>query len=113
MIQSLSLEENNFSKYTFQKEKSELNSVMHVKIDQENPIIRLDGILEYNAKQVFETIVSTELMAQWFSERCEVNKMVEQLSNGAEIYVIILTFPEPINQLTVYYKRFLKADEKQ
>ena len=90
MIEQLSIEENNFSKYTFEKEKPEFNAVIHVKEDADNPVIRLDGVLEYNAKQIFDTLISTELMAQWFSDRCLVNKMIEQLPSGLEIYVIIL-----------------------
>ena len=63
MIEQLSHEENNFSNYEFERDKQELNAVVHVKEDAENPIIRLDGVMQYNAKQVFDTLVSTELMA--------------------------------------------------
>ena len=63
MIEQLALDENNFANYNYLKAQDDLNAVLHVKDETENPIIRLDGVLEYNAKQVFDTIVSTELMA--------------------------------------------------
>ena len=50
MIEQLSHEENNFSKYNHERDKPELNAVIHVKEDAENPVIRLDGVLEYNAR---------------------------------------------------------------
>lgn len=52
-------------------------------------------------------------MASWFSDRCLFSKLVEpQPQSGADIYCLILSFPAPINQLTIYYKRFVKVDEQ-
>jgi len=111
LIEQLSLEESNLSYYKFEKDKPEVNAVFHVKEDVENPIIRLDAVVDYSARQIYETLIATDQVSQWFSDRCVVSRLVEQLASGSEIYVLILNFPQPINQLTIYYKRFIKMDE--
>ena len=74
-------------------------------------MIRIDAVVDSSARQLYETLLAADLMPQWFVERCAVSRLVEQLASGSEIYVMVLNFPAPINQLTVYYKRFVKMDE--
>jgi hypothetical protein len=37
--------------------------VIHVKEDVENPIIRLDAVVEYSARQIYDTFNATDLIA--------------------------------------------------
>ena len=46
LIEQLSLEENSLSNYKFEKDRPELNAVLHSKDDVEFPIIRLDSIVD-------------------------------------------------------------------
>lgn len=107
LIEQLSLESLNLNKYMFVKDKPEINAIVYQKEDVENPIIRLDAVLDRSAKKLFDTLTDTEQMPIWFKERCRANKLVETLSSGSEIYLMILNLPQPINQLTIYYKRFI------
>lgn len=97
LIEQLSLEESKLDNFKFERDKPESNAVLHVKDDVENPILRLDAIVDYNARQLYETLIATDLVQSWFQERCILSRMVEQLPSGSEIYCIILKFPAPIN----------------
>ena len=77
LIEQLSLEENSLSNYKFEKDRPELNSVVHSKDDVEFPIIRLDSVVDLSARQLYETIINTDHIAQWFQDRCLVSKLVE------------------------------------
>ena len=113
LIEQLSLEEQTLNNYKFERDKPEQNVVLHVKDDVENPIIRLDAIVDYHSRHLYDTLIAVDAMPQWFPERCLVSRMVEQLPSGIEVYCLVLNFPAPINQLTIYYKRFIKMDESQ
>ena len=62
LIEQLSLEETNLSHYKFEKDKPESNSVLHVKEDSETPIIRLDAVVDYDARHLYDTLVATDLV---------------------------------------------------
>ena len=97
----------NLNKYIFVKDKPEINAIVYQKEDTENPIIRLDAVLDFSAKKLFDVFTDVDNVSNWFKVRCKANKLVETLSNGSEIFLMILNLPQPINQLTIYYKRFL------
>ena len=78
-------------------DKPEINAIVFQKEDVENPIIRLDAVLDYNAKKLYDTLIDTERMPIWLKDRCKVNKLVEQTQGGSEIYLMILDLPQPIN----------------
>ena len=107
LIEQLTLEAFNLNKYIFVKDKPEINAIVYMKEDVENPIIRLDAVLDFSAKKLFDTLTNTEEMPNWFKERCRANRLVETLTSGSEIYLLVLNLPQPINQLTIYYKRFI------
>ena len=113
LIEQLVFESQNLNKYTFVKDKPEINTIAYQKEDTLNPIIRLDGILDFNARKLFDTLIDTDQYQVWFKDRCRCNKLVETLSSGSEIYLMILNLPQPINQLTIYYKRFIQLDEQK
>jgi len=46
LIEQLSLDEKSLSNYRFEKDRPELNSVVHSKEDVEFPIIRLDAVVD-------------------------------------------------------------------
>ena len=48
------------SNYKFEKDRPETNLVIHVKEDVENPIIRLDAVVEYSARQIYETLIAAD-----------------------------------------------------
>ena len=50
------------SHYKFEKDKPENNSVLHVKEDSETPIIRLDAVVDYDARHLYDTLVATDLV---------------------------------------------------
>lgn len=77
LIEQLSLEESNLSNYKFDKDRPEFNAVVHTKEDVENPIIRLDAVVDYSAHQLYETLTSTDMISHWFSDRCLVSRLVE------------------------------------
>jgi len=60
LIEQLSLEENSLNNYKFEKDRPELNSVVHSKEDVEFPIIRLDAIVDQSARHLYETIIGTD-----------------------------------------------------
>ena len=62
LVEQLSLEENNLSNYKFWKDRPEINMVIHTKEDAESPTIRLDAIVDYNARQLYDTLVATDLV---------------------------------------------------
>ena len=113
IIETLSLEENNLSNYVFDRDRPDLNAVIHVKEDLENPIIRLDAVVDQSARQIFNTLQGTNQISQWFGERCLLSRMVESQPSGSEVFVMVLQFPPPANQIVIYYKRFLKYSDQQ
>ena len=112
-IEQLTNEASNLNKYTFVKDKPEINAICYHKEDTENPIIRLDAVLDFGAKKLFDVLTDVEQVPNWFKVRCKANKLVETLTSGTEVYLMILNLPQPINQLTIYYKRFLQQDEQK
>ena len=110
LFEELDSKENDLSNYKFERDNQEFNAVIHVRTDAETPIIRLDAIVDYNALKLYEILKSNDIIQQWFSDRCLVSRLVEQLHSGSEIYCLILSFPPPLNQLVIYYKRFVKED---
>ena len=111
LIEQLMFESQNLNNYMFVKDKPEINAIVYQKEAVENPIIRLDAVLEFNAKKLFETLTDTDQYQVWFKARCRCNKLVETLPSGSEIFLMILNLPTPIHQLTIYYKRFIQLDE--
>ena len=93
LIEQLIYESNNLNKYMFVKDKPELNAIVYQKEDTENPIIRLDAVLDFNARNLFDTFTDTDQYQIWFKDRCKCNKLVETLSSGSEIYLMILNLP--------------------
>lgn len=49
LIEQLSLDEKSLSNFRFEKDRPELNSVVHSKEDVEFPIIRLDAVVDQSA----------------------------------------------------------------
>ena len=62
LIEQLSREENSLNNYKFERDRPEINAVVHVKEDVDNPIIRLDAVVEPKARNLYDTLVSTDLM---------------------------------------------------
>ena len=62
LIESLSREESDLNKYKFWKDRPDINMVIHTKDDTESPTIRLDAVVDYNARQIYDTLVATDLM---------------------------------------------------
>ena len=87
----------NLNKYTFVKDKPEINAICYHKEDTENPIIRLDAVLDFAAKKLFDVLTDVDQVSNWFKVRCKANKLVETLSSGTEVYLMILNLPQPIN----------------
>ena len=62
LIESLSREESDLNKYNFWKDRPDINMVIYTKDDTESPTIRLDAVVDYNARQIYDTLVATDLM---------------------------------------------------
>ena len=60
LIEQLMFESQNLNNYMFVKDKPEINAIVYQKEAVENPIIRLDAVLEFNAKKLFETLTDTD-----------------------------------------------------
>ena len=60
LIEQLIFERQNLNKYMFVKDKPEINAIVYQKEDVENPIIRLDAILDFNARKLFDTLTDTD-----------------------------------------------------
>ena len=60
LIEQLIFESQNLNKYIFVKDKPEINAIVYQKEDVENPIIRLDAILDFNARKLFDTLTDTD-----------------------------------------------------
>ena len=93
LFEQLNHESINLNKYVFVRDKPEINAIVYRKEDNENPIIRLDAVLEFGAKKLFDTFTDVNQMSTWFKARCRVNKLVETLPSGSEIYLMILNLP--------------------
>ncbi len=93
LIENLSSEALNLNKFIFVKDKPEINAIVYQKEDVENPIIRLDAVVDFSAKKLFDTLTDTEQMPYWFKERCRANKLCETLASGSEIFLMILNLP--------------------
>lgn len=78
LIEQLSKEESSLSNYKFEKDKPESNAVLHYKEDVDSPILRLDAILDYNVRSLYDTLNATDMIHLWFGERCILSKLVEQ-----------------------------------
>lgn len=78
LIEQLSMEESSLSNYKFEKDKPESNAVLHYKEDVDSPILRLDAILDYNVRSLYDTLNATDMIHLWFGERCILSKLVEQ-----------------------------------
>ena len=51
------------------KEQTDLNAIVHFKEDVENPIFRVDMLIErINPKQIFEVLKDHQQMPYWFSK---------------------------------------------
>ena len=59
-IEQLSLEENSLNNYNFERDRPELNSVVHSKEDVEFPIIRLDAMVDHKARFLYDAIIGAD-----------------------------------------------------
>ena len=62
LVEQLSLEETNLGNFKFEVDKPELNAILYVKEDVENPIIRLDTVVDYNPRQIYDTLIATDMI---------------------------------------------------
>lgn len=83
----------------------------HSKEDAEFPILRLDAILDTPARLLYDALTDVSNYTSLLPEMCLISQIVEVLPSGQEIFALILKFPPPVNQVTFFYKRFLKCDE--
>ena len=60
LIEQLSNESVNLNKYIFVKDKPEINAIVYQKEDIENPIIRLDAVLDFAAKKLFDVFTDVD-----------------------------------------------------
>ena len=63
LIEQLSREENSLNNYKFERDRPEINSVVHVKEDVDNPIIRLDAVVNPSARRLYDTLVQSDLIS--------------------------------------------------
>ena len=62
LVEQLSLEETNLGNFKFEVDKPEQNAILYVKEDVENPIIRLDTVVDYNPRQIYDTLIATDMI---------------------------------------------------
>lgn len=111
LIEQVSHEETNLSTFTFERDLMELNAVTHSKEDSEFPILRLDAVLDTPTRMLYDALTDIGNYTNLLPDQCLISCIVEVLPSGQEIFALILKFPPPVNQVTFFYKRFLKVDE--
>lgn len=62
LLERLSLEEQNLGNYKFERDKPDLNAVLHLKEDMDSPIIRLDAVVDYGAQKLYEILKNTDFI---------------------------------------------------
>ena len=79
------------------KEKMDMNSMVHQKEDVENPIFRVDALVEkISPRQLFEGLKDYAQIPSWFS-KCIHCKVIGNLSKDEEVYSTVLKAAYPLN----------------
>lgn len=75
LIEQMVMEEVNLSNYKFERDRPELNAVVHFKEDKdgESPIMRLDCVCAVTPKVLFDILKDNDNMPNWLKNICSVN----------------------------------------
>mmetsp|Transcript_33643 Transcript_33643/g.24666 ORF Transcript_33643/g.24666 Transcript_33643/m.24666 type:complete len:88 (+) Transcript_33643:352-615(+) len=79
-------EEVSMERYNLVKEKMELNALVYQKEDVENPIFRIDMLVEkVTPKQLYDVLINYQELPNWF-EKCIQSKVIFEAKDGEQIF---------------------------
>ena len=97
--------------YKLIKEKEEMNALVMQKDDVENPIFRVDLIIEnVTPKQLYEALKDQTQVPQWFG-KCLYSKLHSTTDDQQEIYQTVFKSMYPLNNRELIHRRIVQASE--
>jgi len=103
-------------RYNLVKEKMELNALVYQKEDVENPIFRIDMLMEkVSPKQIYDVLINYKEMPTWF-EKCVQCKLVQEgklgMNQGDQTFSTVFKSTHPLNNREFIHRRFAHTDSK-
>ncbi len=92
-------------------EVKDMNALVLQKDDVENPIFRLDMIIEkLTPRQLFEILKDQANIPSWFN-RCVSSKLMQTAPDGGEIFSTVYKGAYPLNNREGIHRRLIHCED--
>ena len=94
------------------KEKGEYNAIVSFKEDVENPIFRVDALVErVTPRQILEVLRDQAAVQSWFGKQLQSKLLPATAPDGSEIFSTLYKNAYPLNNREVIHRRLLSCDD--